>query len=158
MEDAKYSNMHTVSSLDESKYSCHMEDPSMKQQFTSTNLAVGSCHPDDVNDSSMQVIKSEDGTITNSFILPPYLHWTRKFATIFCEWISHSRKSCGATTKTRNHLRKFQIRMIVQSNIEHLCSECLFLCFFFSLRNKLIKLFGFPSGQISSEYWPEIEV
>lgn len=68
--------MHTVSSLDEPKYtSCQIEEQAMKQQFTTTNLAtVGGCHPDDVTENGMAVIKSEDGSITNSYILPPYLH------------------------------------------------------------------------------------
>lgn len=76
IDDTKYSNMHTVSSLDEPKYaSCHIEDQAMKQQFSTANLAtVGGCHPDDVTDSSMAVIKSEDNTISNSYILPQYLH------------------------------------------------------------------------------------
>lgn len=69
--------MHTVNSMDEPKYtSCHIEDQAMKQQFASGNLTVGGCHPDDVTDNNMAVIKSEDGSITNSYILPPYLHWT----------------------------------------------------------------------------------
>lgn len=72
--------MHTISSMEnEPKYtsSCHMDDQSTKQ-FTT----VGSCHPqppatsDDVENNSMTVIKSEDGSsdITHSYVLPPFLH------------------------------------------------------------------------------------
>lgn len=76
MDDIKYSNMHTVSSLDEPKYTnCHVEDHSIKpQQFTTTNLTVGGCHTDDVSDNSMTVIKSEDGSVSHSYVLPPFLH------------------------------------------------------------------------------------
>lgn len=72
--------MHTVSSLDEPKYTtnCHVEDHSIKQpqQYTTTttNLAVGGCHTDDVNDNNMTVIKSEDGNVSHSYVLPPFLH------------------------------------------------------------------------------------
>lgn len=38
------------------------------------------------------------------------------------------------------------------------CAVSVYFYVFFFSSNKLIKLFGFPSGQISSEYWPEIEV
>lgn len=79
LEDMKYSNMHTVSSLDEPKYTtnCHVEDHSIKQpqQYTTTtNLTVGGCHTDDVNDNNMTVIKSEDGNVSHSYVLPPFLH------------------------------------------------------------------------------------
>lgn len=74
--------MHTVNTIDETKYSsCHIDDQAIKQQFSTGNLTVGTsaggsgCHPnDDGTDNSMAVIKSEDGTISNSYILPPYLH------------------------------------------------------------------------------------
>lgn len=91
MDDIKYSNMHTVASLDEPKYTnCHIDDHSIKtlpppqtqsatsQQYattTTTNLTtVGGCHTDDVNDNSMTVIKSEDANVTHSYVLPPFLH------------------------------------------------------------------------------------
>lgn len=101
MDETKYSNMHTVSSLDDSKYAnCHIDDHTMKQQHphpqqqqqqppsqqqqqqssqpqyttTTTNLAVGGCHSDDVNENNMTVIKSEDGSVTHSYVLPPFLH------------------------------------------------------------------------------------
>lgn len=97
MEETKYSNMHTVSSLDDTKYTnCHIDDHTMKQhphqqqqqqpppqqqpqqqsqqQYTTTNLTVGGCHSDDVNDNNMTVIKSEDGSVTHSYVLPPFLH------------------------------------------------------------------------------------
>lgn len=75
--------MHTVNSIDEPKYSsCHIDDQAIKQQFSTGNLTVntsaggsGCHHPnDDVTDNNMAVIKSEDGAIANSYILPPYLH------------------------------------------------------------------------------------
>lgn len=86
MDELKYSNMHTVASLDESKYqNCHVDSlkalnpPPPPQQYptttTTTNLTnVGGCHTDDVNDNSMTVIKSEDTNQTHSYILPPFLH------------------------------------------------------------------------------------
>lgn len=99
MEETKYSNMHTVSSLDDSKYTnCHdhtmkqhshqtqqqqqQQQPSQQQQsqqssqpqYTTTNLTVGGCHSDTVNDNNMTVIKSEDGSVTHSYVLPPFLH------------------------------------------------------------------------------------
>lgn len=81
----KYSTMHAVSSLDESKYSnCHIEDHTIKTLQTpqaqyattsSNNLTtVGGCHTDDVNDNNMTVIKSEDSNVTHSYVLPPFLH------------------------------------------------------------------------------------
>lgn len=68
--------MQTVSSLDEPKYTnCQIEEHAIKQQFSTTNLStIGGCHPDEVTENTMAVIKSEDGSITNSYILPPYLH------------------------------------------------------------------------------------
>lgn len=86
MDELKYSNMHTVASLDDPKYqNCHVENHSIKplnsaqtaQQYptTTTNLTtVGGCHTDDGNDNSMAVIKSEDSNQTHSYILPPFLH------------------------------------------------------------------------------------
>ena len=73
MDDPKY--MHAVTSLDEAnKYtSCHMDDSSMKQSFSSS-IPVGGCHPsDDNSNNSMTVIKSEDG-VSHSYVLPSFLH------------------------------------------------------------------------------------
>lgn len=71
IDEPKY--MHAVSTLDEPKYtSCHLEDPSIKQHFSS-NLTTGGSHPDD-GDISMTVIKSEDGGVSHSYVLPPFLH------------------------------------------------------------------------------------
>lgn len=77
--------MHNV----ESKYTnCHIDDHSIKtlppppqpsaQQYattTTTNLTttVGGCHADDT-DNNMTIIKSEDGNVTHSYVLPPFLH------------------------------------------------------------------------------------
>lgn len=74
--------MHTVNSMDDSKYTnCHLDDHTMKSSqayttaaTTTTNLTVGGCHPDDVNDANMTVIKSEDGNVSHSYVLPPFLH------------------------------------------------------------------------------------
>lgn len=69
--------MHTVNTIDDSKYTtnCHIDDHSIKpQQYTTTNLTVGGCHPDDVTDNNMTVIKSEDGNVAHSYVLPPFLH------------------------------------------------------------------------------------
>lgn len=88
MDELKYSNMHTVASLDDPKYqNCHIENHSIKtldasqtaQQYptTTTNLTTvgGGCHTDDGNDNnSMAVIKSEDSNQTHSYVLPPFLH------------------------------------------------------------------------------------
>ncbi|XP_059619886.1 paired box protein Pax-3 [Phlebotomus argentipes] len=64
--------IHTMGTMDESKYNvnCQMEENEMKPQYSSNSTLI-SCHPDD--NATISINKSED-SITQSFVLPSFLH------------------------------------------------------------------------------------